>query len=316
MSSLVQQIGVHIPTPIRQVTGTAARVVHAFFEHNGTVHAGNMAFLATLSLFPFLVLLVSISGFLGQTESGALAIQTLFDSLPEEVRDTLDRPVQMIVAGAQVHLLTVGGVMALWTASSCVEAARVAVIRAYDGWDHARPIWQRRLQSMGSVLAAVLMALITMSILVVLPVVFSTVDAMVPEEVDQFELVMHAREWLAPLMTARTVLGPLIIFLYLWICYRGFAPRVPNFRRRFWPGALATMIFWLALGKSFSLYLSTFGQYNATYGSMAGVVITQIFLFLLCSGFVLGAELNATLSRRDNTKMKAHPKAAVIDSAP
>lgn len=266
---------------------TVAEAVRRFFQHDGLTYAGNMAFIALLALFPFLILVVSVSGFMGQTDAGAYAVTVFLEALPPQVRDALQGPVDNVIADANASLVTAGAVIALWTVSSLMETARVCVIRAYDGWDHARPIWRRRLESIGVAAVAAVLVVAAMSLVILAPPVIMALDYVLPQ----------ADALRDRIVLARSVLSPLLIFLALLMLYRVFAPRLPGLKVVAVPGALLATLFWFVLGAIFSIYLTYLGRYNATYGSLAGLIITQIFLFLACIGFVLGAEVNAALAR-------------------
>lgn len=280
-----------------------ARTGKGFLRHDGPTQAGNMAFMVMLSLFPFLILLVSSSGLLGQTQAGADAITVLFDTLPPEVRQVLEKPAQSVIAGARANYITIGALVAVWTTSSCAETARQVVIRAYEGLGRIRPLWQRRLQSMGIVIAAAVLAVLAMTVLILTPAVLTAMDAYFPGT----ELLQRL------LALVRTLLSPILIFLALWLSYRAFTPRLRKAGRIAAPGAVLVTLMWIVLSAGFSLYLTRVGSYSATYGSLAGVIVTMIFLFLLCTAFVLGAEFNAAIAAHRHARRTPAPATPVGD---
>ena len=258
-----------------------------FVANDGLVLAGNMAFLGMISLFPFLIFLVALSGFLGRTEAGMDAIALMLETLPEEVVDTVAEPIGGIIHNTRADLLTGSILIALWTASSGLEAARTAVIRAH-GREHARAFWRRRLESIAVVVVAALLAILAMSILIAGPPIMAAVASflLVPAE------VWRLFAWL------RFGLSPLMLFLAVFGLYAALTPRMPGCRRVRAPGTLLAVVVALGTATGLSIYLKYANQYDVTYGSLAGVVIAQLFCFIVSLGFILGAELNAAYARR------------------
>ena len=98
------------------------RALRLFLENGAMTAAGNMAFLAMLSLFPFLIFLVAVSGFLGQTERGLEAIAFLLSVLPPEVGTVIEGPIAGIINNTGAEILTFSILFAIWTAANGIEA--------------------------------------------------------------------------------------------------------------------------------------------------------------------------------------------------
>lgn len=263
------------------------QAVRRFLAVHGPEHAGNMAFLGMLAIFPFLIFLLSLAGFLGQTGAGREAIAVLIENLPPEVAGAIIGPIETIVANTRGDLLTGSILFALWTSITGVEAARKAVIEAYGSWEYARALWLRHLQNLGLVVLAALIVIVAMSLVVLLPAILRAVQAVTylpPAIIETASL-------------ARWIISPLAIFLALLGLYRIFAPKIPAQRRYYVPGALLAVIIWMVVAHGLSVYLAFANRYDAFYGSLAGVVITLLFLFIVSLGFILGAHLNAAYSR-------------------
>lgn len=111
--------------------GIFRAAISNFLAGSSVMAAGNMAFLGMLSLFPFLIFLVSLSGLMGQTDAGQEAIVFLLANLPEEVASAMEAPILAIVSSTRRSFLTVSIAVAIWTASSGVEAARSAILSIY-----------------------------------------------------------------------------------------------------------------------------------------------------------------------------------------
>lgn len=256
---------------------------HGFLDHDGFSAAGNMAFLTMLSLFPFLIFLIALSGVMGQTERGEEAIIFMLQTLPPEVSKAISGPIEGIVRNTGTSILTTSILFALWTAATGVEAARAVLIKAF-GWEYANPIWRRRLESLGIVIVGSALILIGMSVLVLGPAIFRALTEFLPP---------NLVEPLGPVWNLLNLLiSPLVLFVGIYGVYLALTPRRVGAAYRL-PGAVLCLAVLIATAKGLSTYLKYADSYDVTYGSLAGVVITQMFCFIVALGFSLGAELNA-----------------------
>ncbi|MEO0501591.1 MAG: YihY/virulence factor BrkB family protein, partial [Pseudomonadota bacterium] len=131
------------------------RVLAGLFDE-GMLHAGNLAYLSLLSLFPFFVIIGTLAGALGRSGDGLRAVRAFLDTVPPRVADLLAEPIAALLREGSGGLLTVSILVALWTVGSYVETIRLILYKAY-GFTAIRPIWQRRLLSFGIVLGSVLL---------------------------------------------------------------------------------------------------------------------------------------------------------------
>ncbi len=273
------------------------RTLKQFGRNHGMAEAGNMAFLAMLSLFPFIIFLVALSGFLGQTDTGLAAINFLYEVLPPEVSSVIDGPIQGIIANTGPRILTGSILFAIWTAALGVEAARDALIKAF-GRQNANPAWIRRLESLAIIIFGAGTIIIAMSIQILGPPLLVAAGAHVPDFVtDGVEALWGYLSLLV---------SPAIIMLGLYAMFLALTPRkVENASRL--PGTIFTLLVLLATAKGLSVYLRYVDNYDLTYGSLAGVVILQLFCFFVSIGFVIGAEMNAayTVMNRRRRKIQA-----------
>lgn len=259
----------------------------AFGRHDGLVHAGNMAFLGMLSFFPFLIFIVALSGFLGQTQFGQDAIAFLLANLPEEVTKVITKPIAGIVKNTSPEILTASVILALWTASSGIDAARAAVVSAFGGGLYRPKMWRARLESLSIVVIAAAFTLLGMALLVFAPALLAAIENYVPlpEETENLWRLL------------RYGLGPASILMALYGMYFILAPRSHFTELSYLPGTLVALVVWLITAAGFSTFLSYAGNLDVTYGGLAGVLIAQIFFFIVSIGFILGAELNAVYTR-------------------
>lgn len=258
-----------------------------FWNDHGPEHAGNMAYVGLLALFPYLIFLVAISGLFGQTGAGRDSIAFFLDNLQPQIGRTIRAPLESLIEAASGGLLTTSLLFGLWSAIIGVEAARSAVIHAYGGWEHAASVWRRLLADLLIVIGTALAITLAMSLILLAPVLIDWVEGYIalPAVIHQYSF------W------GRYVLAPIIMFLSLLGIYKAFSPRLPSHRRFFLPGAILTLIVWLAIGKGMAVYIRFASSYDLIYGGLAGVVLLLLFLYSVASAFILGAHLNAAYSK-------------------
>jgi len=279
-------------TAISRWFGYIGEAFNHFFDDEGFALAGNMAFLGMLSFFPFLIFLVALSGLMGQTANGQEAIALILSNLPEEVAGTITGPINSIIRNTRGDVLTFSILFSLWTAASGVEATRTAVLRAYKGV-YNPSIWRRRLESLLIVIVAAALILLGMALMVLGPMLIDTLESLLPVPLpdktqDLWALFQYG-------------VGPGALFTALFGLYLTLSPR----RERgpiCLPGSLLALAVWLLTAAGFSSYLRLVGGLNLTYGTLAGVVIAQIFFYIVSIGFILGAELNAAATRAIDSK--------------
>ncbi len=276
------------------------RTLKQFGRNHGMAAAGNMAFLTMLSLFPFIIFLVALSGFLGQTERGLEAITFLFEVLPPEVSTVIDGPIKGIIANTGPRILTGSILFAIWTAAFGVEAARDALIKAF-GREHANAAWIRRLESLAIIILGAVAVIVAMSVQVLGPPLLLAAGNHVPDFLT--EGVEALWSYLSLLVS------PAIIMLGLYAMFLSLTPRRVEKASRL-PGTLFSLVVLLATAKGLSIYLRYVDNYDLTYGSLAGVVILQLFCFFVSIGFVLGSELNAAYTVMNRRRRHLQAKQA------
>lgn len=262
----------------------AKRVVVGVYN-DGFIHAGNLAYLALLSIFPFVIVAAAVTRLLGQTEQGLAAVTGLLQTMPPDVADVLRRPITDVLEARSGGLLWLGALIGLWTTGSFIETIRDIIRRAY-GVTFSRPFWEYRLSSVGLIIAAVVMAMLAFTLSIMLSSVQQFLGRIVPgaEEVGALLALLRVAPALA-------LFGSLFMLFY-WLTpgrYRGRG--CPK-----WPGALFVTLWWVATTALLPIVLASLGSYDLTYGSLAGVIIALFFFFIIGLGLVIGAELNAALA--------------------
>ncbi len=261
----------------------AKRVVIGVYT-DGFIHAGNLAYLTLVALFPFFIVAAAIAQIFGRTADGLAAVNAFLLTVPRGVADVL-RPAITDVLGARTgNLLWIGALVGLWTVGSLIETIRDILRRAY-GTRSTTPFWKHRLSSIGIIVASVLAAMFALSLQVLLVTADALLHRFLPFADRAIDLVATTR------LLPTAILYVALFFLFAALTpsrYRGGA--YPK-----WPGALVTTLWWYGTTLLLPVFLAGLGGYNLTYGGLAGAMITLIFFFVIGLGVVIGAELNAAL---------------------
>ena len=158
---------------LRQWLRIAIDAAYAFNEDDGWALASHIALSALLALFPFLIVVTALAGYMGSKEIADNLADILLQTWPTQVAEPLAREIHNVLTTTRGDVLTVGVVLSVYFASSGVDSLRIALNRAYNVTE-TRSIWLLKLESIGYVLVAVL-ALLALGFLIVLaPLVFAT----------------------------------------------------------------------------------------------------------------------------------------------
>ncbi|HEV2747639.1 MAG TPA: YihY/virulence factor BrkB family protein [Allosphingosinicella sp.] len=259
--------------------------------NDGFIHAGNLAYLSILTLFPFVIVAAAVARLFGTSEGGMQAVIGLLQTMPPDIAELLRKPIGDVLAARSGGLLWLGALVGLWTTGSFIETIRDIIRRAY-GVTYTRPFWEYRLSSVGIIIASVVIALTAFAISILLSSIQEFVVRFLPGADTLFLNLFR----LAP---AAMLFGSLYLLFYT------LTPK--RYRKsgcRKWPGPAFITIWWLATTSLLPWALSSLGGYDLTYGSLAGVIIALFFFFIIGLGVVIGAELNAALAETPEEALK------------
>ena len=261
--------------------------------NEGFIHAGNLAYLTLLTLFPFFIIIAAVAQLIGKTEENMAAITALLVAVPPSVAALVEASAREVLTARTGPLLWFGAFVGLWTVSSFIETIREILRRAY-GTEYTRPFWQNRLIGVAIVFASVALLMTAFSAQIALTATEELVVRFVPA-------ADKATSWLASTRFI-PVLGTFIgIFLMLWALtptqYRASA--YPK-----WPGAALATAWWYGALTLLPRALEQLGGYALTYGGLAGVMIALLFFWLVGYGLVIGAHLNAALADAGKSGLK------------
>jgi len=248
--------------------------------------AAQIAYYMMLSVIPFLIFVLSIMSRLAMGEAlEPLLLDTLREQMPPEAANYITDIVLRVLPTRSSETTLVSFAVALWGSSMAVGALITTINRAYN-LRPRRNIVTQKLLALALVLALSGILLLAMVILVVGPQV--TQDALTA-----LGLSGDSGSFWTSL---RLPLAALLAFTALAILYY-YAPEA---RQRFvhiLPGSVTATVLWLTASSAFRLFVRNFGNYNATYGSLAAVVILLAYFWLTGFIFLLGAEINALMKR-------------------
>ena len=253
--------------------------------YDGFIHAGNLAYMALLALFPFFIAVTAIVSAIGEPQQRDASIDAFLTALPPIVARVLGPVAHDVVAARSGSLLWIGGLVGLWTASSLLETIRDILHRAY-GTPQVQAFWRYRLLSTGVIFVAVVVLMVSLFAQVAIVAAEQAIAAWFPRLSDVIADLSISR-----LLTALVLYGA--IFL-LFISLTPEAYRGRSYPK--WPGALLVTLWWVATTVLLPGVLRQFFTYDLTYGSLAGVMIALFFFWLVGLGIVIGAELNAALA--------------------
>jgi len=278
----------------RGLVRTAWVVVRDAFGHflwdDGWAMASHVALSALMALFPFLIFVASLAGFLGAEGLSVRVAEYLFAVWPQGVAGPIVEEVKRVLATEHRGLLTVSAVITVYLASNGIEAVRNGLNRAYRIVDR-RSIVFRRGQSILMVLAGAAASLA----LVLLAVLGSTF----------LHDLLAAAPVLQPLASVLVPVRVVVAGVVLVVVLAGVHVWLPAGRPhwpRLWPGIVFTLAGWFVAAWVFRIYLDSFSNMAATYAGLAGVFTAIFFLYMVAALLLFGAEFNAALSRlRDGT---------------
>jgi membrane protein len=248
--------------------------------------AAALTYYGVQAIFPGILVLVSLLGLIGQSATQPL-ITNLASAMPATVRTILLHAVSRLQHGhsAAGVLAIVGIVLALWSASGYVAAFMRAANAIYDV-PEGRPAWKTLPVRLGVTLL--------LAVLVIISAVIVVVTGSLARHVGQVLGIGSAA------VTAWDIAKWPVLFILVCIMIAVLYWATPNARQGLrWisPGAVAAVVIWLIASGLFALYVANFSHYNKVYGSIAGIIIFLIWLWISNMAILLGAEFNAELER-------------------
>jgi membrane protein len=248
-----------------------------------------LTYYAVLSMFPALLVLVSLVGLLADpVRVTKVLTDTVSELGPATAAETFRGPIETLTSsrGTAGAMFVVGVVSALWAASGYVSAFADASNTIYEV-EEGRPFWKRKPLQLAVTLVLILLAAIVALALVLSGPIVGALGSSLGIS-DTALTVWRFAKW--PAMVV------LVLVIFSTLYYASPNARVTGFR---WVtgGAMVALVVWIVASVALALYVANFGSYNKTYGTLGGVVVFLLWLWITNIAILLGAEFNAETER-------------------
>ncbi|HET9660937.1 MAG TPA: YihY/virulence factor BrkB family protein [Thermomicrobiales bacterium] len=276
-------LGLHHANPVELLK----RSIRAFVKDDMLTYAAALSYSALFALFPFLIFLIAVLGFLRIPQFFDWLLEQAQSALPADSFRLVENVIRDIEGKSRGGLLSFGIVIAIWSASSGIRSVMNAMNVAYRV-EETRPAPRRYLLSVLYTIGLAALLIAAAALMLIGP---------------------RAIEWIAD----RAELGSQFVTLWTWLRWPVLALLLmvvaaliyyvaPNVDQPFAllsPGAVVAVAIWVLASVGFSLYVANFSNYSATYGSLGGMVVLLLYFYISSAVLLLGAEVNAELRRME-----------------
>jgi membrane protein len=262
----------------------AKELMGEFKKDDVPLLAAAQSYYYLLSIFPMMILILTILPFLNIDSQAVVTL--VQNTAPSGMTSVLEENILSIVETPRGGLFTIGLIGALWSASNGINAFINASNTAYD-IEETRSFIKVR----GISIALTLGMIIALAAALILPIFGNLIIDFINSVVSlppQTELLFQILRW----VVALTIMSAVLLVLYR------FAPDKTLKWKEILPGAVTAAVLWQLISLAFSFYVSNFGNYSATYGSLGGIIILMLWFFLTGMILMIGAELNVIYHRR------------------
>jgi membrane protein len=269
-----------------------------FNENNVTLLAASLSYYFLLAIFPLLIVGFAIIPYFNISPDEAMNFFT--DLLPSEIASLFQDNIVNLVETPRGGLLTVGIIGALWSASNGINAFIKSSNEAYDV-EETRSFFVVR----GISLLLTIGMIISVAVAMILPV-FGDVILQLISSITGISTGMEII-----LQISRYVISLLVLTVFIMALYR-FAPNEKIPFKHILPGALTASLLWQVISLGFSIYVSNFANYSATYGSLGGIIVLMIWFFLTGLILIIGALITTMYHQNKLRQEPEYSKAANI----
>ena len=246
--------------------------------------AAALTFYGVLSLFPFLLFIVALASLVIQPAQVQALVGALGSEVPEAFSRLPSEQLTQLTSGPSKGVLTFSALAAVWSAAAGVVSLMNALNTAY-GVTESRPRWKVYGIALGMMLAGAVLALLAGLLAVAAPALANWLG----------EPWTTLVEWLRLPLAA-------LLMMILWATLYSVLPDARQKFKFITPGAVAGVLVWLAASLGFSFYVSHVSTFSVTYGALGGIVVLLLWMWISSLALMLGAEINAVLTRRPSEK--------------
>jgi len=257
-----------------------ARIQHV----DVTALGAQLAFFFLLALFPLLIFMVTLLPYLNLPKEQLFSF--LLTYAPEEVYSLIENTLDEVLDSRKGGLLSIGFLATIWSASNGMNALIKSLNRSYD-IEETRPFFIARGISVIFTLLLILLFIIAL----ILPIFGKQIGSIL------FSYLGYESGFLEVWGNIRWTIPPVMIFIVFMLLY-WITPNRKLYIKSVIPGAIFATLGWILVSYAFSLYVSSFANYSATYGSIGGIIVLMMWLYF--SGIILmvGGQINAVMQER------------------
>jgi membrane protein len=260
------------------------RIVRGIREDNCPVYAAQLAYIFLFALFPFLLFLTSLLAYIPVSHLLDQLLGNLGSFVSAKMLHLIRENLHTLLSVRRGGLLSLGAILALWSASGGVATVMAALNHAFRVREH-RPFWKVRAVAILLVIGFSVLIITSLLLLMTGPRIGAWIASMAGLG-ELFLPVWNVLRWPAILIFMTAALTGL---------YR-FAPAVQPSWRQIFPGAAAATVLWVAASLAFSFYVGHFGSYDKTYGSIGTVILLLTWLYLSAFVILIGGEIGASIA--------------------
>lgn len=256
--------------------------VKEFLDDEMPTYAAALAYQGLFSLFPFLLFLIALLGFLHLPEFFDWLREQAAYVLPGQALEQVN-PIIDQLQQRQGGLLSVGIVVALWSSSAAVRSLMSALNAAYDVRE-LRPVWKRVPLSLFYTLGLAAMLMLVAALMILGPQVMGWIAERIGLQ-DFVVVLWSLLRW--PVVITLMMMAVAVIYYV-----------TPNVKQKFrfiTPGSVLAVVAWVAASLAFGFYVKNFADYNAMYGSVGAIIVLLLYFYISAAVLLLGAELNAVI---------------------
>lgn len=279
-------------------------VVREYLRDDMVTYAAALAYHTLFALFPFLLFLVALLGFLQVPEFFDWLLDRARVALPPNAFSVIEDAVRGIEESQSGGLLSVSIATAVWSASTGVRALMNALNSAYDV-PEGRATWKRYLFSLLFTVGFAFLIVLAISLLVFGPDLMERIA----DVVGMGEAFVTVWAWL------RWPVVVLLLMLTAGLVYN-VVPNIEQPFRLITPGAVLAVLAWILVTIGFSIYIANFGNYDATYGSIGGIIVLMLYFFISSNVLLAGAELNAEVYQLKRGRAKPKDTSSLDEPSP
>lgn len=280
------------------------QAMNRLFADEALPLAGNIAFRTLFSVFPFLIFLTALGGFVGNDLLAAQVVDFLLSVAPPQLVAPLAPEIHTILTVRRGGLLSVSAIITVWSAMAGVDSVRAALNRAYGVREHRSFFWLT-LQGVVFVIGGAVLLLALAVFLVFAPVLIAFLNAHAP---GLRPLTITFDQWRYPIA---------VVFLFVALT---IAHRVLPARRlttlSVLPGVTLTVILWVVLSAAYGFFLANFASFASTYAGLSGIFGAMFFLYIAAIGLIFGGEINRVIATWREMSALAQLRAVQMSEPP